>query len=78
MQNIEYFIKTLINDSFGHEEFQLSVYPIGNGMWLAQINDANEPDIPILGTDGEVIMECHGDTASDAIAKLEILCFETL
>ena len=74
MTHIEHFINLLCDTGSDHGLYQLAVYPVGDGMWIAKINDANEPDYPILCVNGDLIMSARADSAAAAIAKLEEMC----
>ena len=81
MKNIANFLIELEDDSFGNEEYQLAVYPVGmpNGYWVAKVVDATAPDMPIYdGLEGEIQIYATGQTMKKAVKKLDKICAQNM
>ena len=83
MKNIQNFIYALLEDSFSDEEYQLSVYPVENGLyteyWVAKIVDASAPNMPIFdGLEGNIQIYAHAKTMKKAIKKLDEICAQNM
>ena len=83
MRNIQNFIYALLEDSFSDEQYQLSVYPVENGVstdyWVAKIVDSTVPNMPIFDSlEGEVQIYAEGATMKKAIKKLDKICSQNM
>ena len=83
MKNIQDFIYALLEDSFSDEEYQLSVYPVENGIstdyWVAKIVDTSAPNMPIFdGLEGHIQIYAQAKTMKKAIKKLDKICSQNM